>query len=97
MQYIEPLAKLIEHFRALPGVGASENGCLRLWPHKVRGDGQFAALLRRMGEAPHRNVPRSAPLPKGHSPLKATTWIRIPLEVLNRQIEFAGFFINQNT
>ena len=29
----------------LPGVGPSSDGCVRLWPHRVRGDGQFAALL----------------------------------------------------
>ena len=31
----------------LTGVGASAEGCVRLWPHKVRGDGQFMALLLR--------------------------------------------------
>ncbi len=34
---------------ALPGVGESKEGCLRLWPHRVRGDGQFAARLRKAG------------------------------------------------
>ena len=32
---------------ALPGLGASHGGMLRIWPHRARGDGQFAALLRR--------------------------------------------------
>ena len=36
---------------ALPGVGASEGGMLRLYPHRVRGDGQFVAKLRRAGKA----------------------------------------------
>ena len=35
---------------ALPGLGASQGGMLRIWPHRARGDGQFAALLRRAGE-----------------------------------------------
>ena len=35
---------------ALPGLGASRGGMLRIWPHRARGDGQFAALLRRAGE-----------------------------------------------
>ena len=35
---------------ALPGLGASCGGMLRIWPHRARGDGQFAALLRRAGE-----------------------------------------------
>lgn len=29
----------------LPGVGRSENGCIRLWPHKIDGEGHFAAML----------------------------------------------------
>ena len=36
---------------ALPGLGASRGGMLRIWPHRARGDGQFAALLRRAGGA----------------------------------------------
>ena len=36
---------------SLPGLGTSEGGMLRIWPHHVRGDGQFAALLRRAGGA----------------------------------------------
>lgn len=34
-----------------PGLGASEGGMLRVWPQRVRGDGQFVARLRRAGEA----------------------------------------------
>ena len=33
----------------LPGIGASVNGCIRVWPHRVRGDGHFAARLRKAG------------------------------------------------
>lgn len=33
----------------MPGLGASEGGMLRIWPQRVRGDGQFAARLRRAG------------------------------------------------
>lgn len=40
----------IENF-TLEGVGTSEGGCLRLWPHKVRGDGHFVAKLRKMDSA----------------------------------------------
>ena len=31
----------------LTGIGKSENGMLRVWPHKVRGDGHFVAKLRK--------------------------------------------------
>ena len=47
---------------ALDGIGASRSGMIRVWPHRVRGDGHFAAKLRRAGggelpDAPaHRNA-----------------------------------------
>ncbi len=41
---------------SLPAIGASVNGCIRVWPHRVRGDGHFAARLRKAGEG-------GAPLP----------------------------------
>lgn len=34
----------------LPGVGRSQNGCIRLWPHKIDGEGHFAAMLIKRGE-----------------------------------------------
>ena len=36
---------------SLAGVGASQAGCLRLWPHRLRGEGHFVARLRRAGAA----------------------------------------------
>ena len=40
----------------LPGVGASQNGCLRLWPHRIEGEGHFLARFTRKGEESTRNV-----------------------------------------
>ena len=34
----------------LPGVGASQDGCLRLWPHRIEGEGHFLARFTRKGE-----------------------------------------------
>ena len=34
----------------LPGVGPSRSGMLRLFPHRLRGDGHFVARLRRSGD-----------------------------------------------
>jgi len=34
----------------LPGAGPSHSGMLRLFPHRLRGDGHFVARLRRIGE-----------------------------------------------
>ena len=45
---------------ALPGVGESKNGCARVWPHWVRGDGQFAARLRKAGSSGAAARPRPA-------------------------------------
>lgn len=41
-----------------PGVGAVGAGCARWWPHRVAGDGHFAARLRRLD--PAAAAPRSA-------------------------------------
>ena len=35
---------------ALPGLGNSTNGALRVWPHRAQGDGHFVARLRKAGE-----------------------------------------------
>ena len=59
---------------SLHGIGRSENGCLRLWPHRCRGEGHFVALLRKRSseaftqefppagglEPPDRNTRREA-------------------------------------
>lgn len=48
---IEAFLKRHPEFEAceftLPGVGNSVNGCIRLWPHRIDGEGHFAALLRK--------------------------------------------------
>jgi hypothetical protein len=49
---------------SLPGVGSSEGGMLRLWPHKIKGDGHFVALLKRAGGA----VPALSPQRAGQIP-----------------------------
>lgn len=46
-----------EDFR-LDGVGGSEGGMLRLWPHRLRGDGHFTARLRRRGAPGPAEKPR---------------------------------------
>ena len=35
---------------SLPGLGSSQSGMLRVWPHLARGDGHFVARLRKGGE-----------------------------------------------
>lgn len=43
----------------LPGIGASDHGTIRIWPHRVRGDGHFAARLRKSGEGKLPDAPVS--------------------------------------
>ena len=52
---------------SLPGLGTSQNGCMRLYPHRVEGEGHFVAKLRRKGEwEPLDDMPpRGVKLPDG--------------------------------
>ena len=57
---------------SLPGLGASKDGMLRVWPHLVRGDGHFVARLRKSPDAPRQPVPRNKPVKTGRpSPKRA--------------------------
>ena len=46
---------------SLPGVGDSHGGMLRLFPHRLRGDGHFVAKLRRAGDAEPVPAPAARP------------------------------------
>ena len=35
---------------SLPGLGDSQDGCLRLWPYRCAGEGHFVALLHKAGD-----------------------------------------------
>ena len=45
----------------LPGAGESANGCIRIWPHRMRGDGHFAAKLRKAGDGRLPDAPSRKP------------------------------------
>ena len=56
-----------------PWFTPGENGSFRLWPHKLLGEGHFAAVLRRMdGNGEDGNSVSGAPLPDG--------WLRFARE-----------------
>lgn len=56
-----------------PWFTPGENGSFRLWPHKLLGEGHFAAVLRRMdGNGEDGNPASGAPLPGG--------WLRFARE-----------------
>jgi NOL1/NOP2/fmu family ribosome biogenesis protein len=63
-----------------PWFVSGENGSFRLWPHKLLGEGHFAAVLRRKGDAP-REIPREQPgekLPKEWSEFAQSLGIQLP-------------------
>lgn len=45
----------------LEGIGKSDRGMIRVWPHRVRGDGHFAARLRKAGTAKLPDAPMHRP------------------------------------
>ena len=49
--FLERHAEFAPEEFSLPGIGASRDGCLRLFPHRLRGEGHFVACLRKAGEA----------------------------------------------
>ena len=38
------------------------SGCIRLWPHKLEGEGHFLAVFRKSGEPFERRIPAAGPL-----------------------------------
>ena len=62
-----------------PWFAAGENGSFRLWPHKLLGEGHFAAVLRKMeGSEESTVIPAGEKLPKTWQPFTASLGIRLP-------------------
>ena len=62
-----------------PWFEAGENGSVRLWPHKLLGEGHFAAVLRKMeGSEESTVIPAGEKLPKTWQPFAASLGIRLP-------------------
>ena len=62
-----------------PWFAPGPNGSFRLWPHKLLGEGHFAAVLRKMGmEAPERDLPAGEHLPKLWTEFARDLGIRLP-------------------
>ncbi|MDO4740081.1 MAG: RsmF rRNA methyltransferase first C-terminal domain-containing protein [Eubacteriales bacterium] len=68
---------------SLPGVGESAEGCLRLWPHRIDGEGHFVAVLRK-AEAPER-APRKERAKGGKKQSAEAAAARQALEALLRE------------
>lgn len=70
---------------ALEGVGASQGGMLRLWPHRVRGDGHFVARLRKAdGETARALIHRPA---GARAARRASTVGELPAQALVERLE----------
>jgi len=62
-----------------PWFAQGENGSFRLWPHKLKGEGHFAAVLRRQGEENTPAVPvKPQPVPKEWADFANALTIRLP-------------------
>ena len=62
-----------------PWFAAGENGSFRLWPHKLLGEGHFAAVLRKMeGSEESAAIPAGEKLPKTWQPFAEALHIRLP-------------------
>ena len=62
-----------------PWFEAGENGSFRLWPHKLLGEGHFAAVLRKMeGSEESTAIPAGETLPKTWQPFAGSLGIRLP-------------------
>lgn len=78
----------------LPGLGRSRNGMIRVWPHLARGDGHFAARLRKAGDSARPDAPAHR-IDKGVPPLLRALEDQIgPLpEAWTRRVERIGDFL----
>ena len=62
-----------------PWFESGKNGAFRLWPHKLRGDGHFAAVLRRTGNAVSEGpITQGEQLPKQWIEFAKQMNIRLP-------------------
>ena len=60
-RFLERHPEFIPGSFSLPGAGQSKDGCLRLWPHRVRGEGHFVALLQKADGSEQTRAPRPRP------------------------------------
>ncbi len=64
---------------ATPWFVPGENGSHRMWPHRLLGEGHFAAVLRKAeGEAPEYDLPKGEKLPKEWLDFAKELDIRLP-------------------
>ena len=78
-RFLENHPKFVPETVDAPWFEAGENGSFRLWPHKLLGEGHFAAVLRKMeGSEESTVIPAGEKLPKTWQPFAASLGIRLP-------------------
>ena len=64
-QFLENHGDFVPETVSAPWFDQGPNGSFRLWPHKLRGEGHFAAVLRRLGDdVAEAEMLNAEPLPK---------------------------------
>lgn len=71
---------------SLPGLGEC-NGMMRLWPHKIKGEGHFVALLSHHGEDAPLPKKKSKPAKGGHAPAFSKPEMQMISDFLQEQIQ----------
>ncbi len=78
--FLESHPDFVPEAASAPWFVPGTNGSFRMWPHKLLGEGHFAAVLRRLGDEP-RNSPApqpALPLPKEWQAFAKEMGIRTP-------------------
>lgn len=78
-RFLEKHPQFVPETVDAPWFAAGENGSFRLWPHKLLGEGHFAAVLRKMeGSEESTVIPAGERLPKTWQPFAEALHIRLP-------------------
>ena len=78
-RFLEKHPEFVPETVDAPWFEAGENGSFRLWPHKLLGEGHFAAVLRKMeGSEESAAIPAGEKLPKTWQSFAEALHIRLP-------------------
>ena len=69
---------------------------IRLWPHKLHGEGHFLAVLEKTGEVPEGYRARSLyGIQKGIAPMDFAAWKEFERESLKKQFDGIFFIVRR--
>ena len=87
---VRPVTAQKDSARLIAASSAGLDGTIRLWPHKIRGEGHFVAVLRKMGTLPEK---RSVPVQRGLKEKDAREYLDFARE--NLGLSLAGILIKR--